>query len=83
MLFLGHSVHICPNLLQHKTAGRRVKQGEIWDTRTLVTHIWCTLDLVFKVSLVSLCTLVFQDNLYLENGSTAKWTEIWNLAGVA
>ncbi len=29
-----------------ETAGRRVKRTKIWDSGTLVTHMWCTFDLV-------------------------------------
>ncbi len=37
-----------------ETAGRRAKRNKIWDLGTLVTHMWCTFDLVvFKVILRS------------------------------
>ena len=37
-----------------QTAGRRAKRTKIWDSGTLVTHMWCTFDLVvFKFSLRS------------------------------
>ncbi len=29
-----------------ETADRRVKRTKIWDSGTLVTHMWCTLDLI-------------------------------------
>ncbi len=42
-----------------KTAGRRAKRSEIWDSGTLLTHMWCTFDLVmFKVILGSFSALV-------------------------
>ncbi len=37
-----------------ETADRRAKWTKIWDSGTLVTHMWCTFDLVvFKVILRS------------------------------
>ncbi len=37
-----------------KTAGRIAKQTEIWEPETLITHMWCTFDLlVFKAILRS------------------------------
>ena len=43
-----------------KMAGRRAKWSEIWDSVTLVRHIWGTFDLVgFKVILGSFCALLF------------------------
>ncbi len=36
-----------------KTAAHRAKRGEIWDSGTLVTPIWCTFDLVvFNVDVI-------------------------------
>ncbi len=37
-----------------ETAGRRAKRTTTWDSATLVTHMWCTFDLVvLKVILKS------------------------------
>ena len=56
------------------TAGRRAKQTAIWESRTLVIHIWGTYDLVvLKVILGSfgaLFYLVTQNRLAVEQ----KWS---------
>ncbi len=42
-----------------ETGGHRVKRTKIWDWGTLVTHVWCTFDLVvFQVILESCSALV-------------------------
>ena len=44
-LFWGHSVDLPQFACISKTAGRRAKGSEIWDSWILVIHIWGTFDL--------------------------------------
>ncbi len=62
-----------------KTAGLRAKLSEIWDSETLVTHIWITFDLVgFNVILGSLGALfskwpVSRKRLVVEQNGSEVW----------
>ncbi len=50
-----------------ETAGGRAKQTKIWESEALVTHMWCTFDLVvFNVILRSFGARVSKWNLSRE-----------------
>ncbi len=56
-----------------KTAGRRVKRSEIWDSWILVTHVCDTFDLVgFKVILGSFGTLFSKRHVSQNNWSYSE-----------
>ncbi len=60
MVIRGPSLHLrLSTTLYFKNGGRRTKWSLMWDSGTLVTHIWGTFDLVgFKVILGSVDALV-------------------------
>ena len=62
-----------------ETAGRRAKWTKIWDSGTLVTHMWCNFDLVvFKVTLGSVGARLKMACISKTARRRAKRSEIWD-----